>query len=199
MNAQELDAIVARHNLNEHPFYRAWQAGVLPRYKLVAYASEYAPFIEAIELGWRSLGEHDHAASEREHAGLWDDFRAALGPRLDSSCPEARGLVDEARRSFADPAESVGALYAFESQQPSTARSKLDGLRAHYAVGEGATSYFRIHADEYWERDELRRRVAQLPPDAYARARDACERVCKAMWLALDGIMATSEPAMAIG
>src|ERR1700704_5613053 len=103
MDAHELDAIVSRHDLNEHPFYRAWQAGSLPRSKLAAYASEYAPFIQAIELGWRSLGEHDHAAVEREHARLWNSFREALGPPSEPSCPEARALVEEARRAFADP------------------------------------------------------------------------------------------------
>jgi pyrroloquinoline-quinone synthase len=189
MNAHELDAIVSRYDLNEHPFYRAWQAGTLPRCKLAAYASGYAPFIETIELGWRSLGDHEHAAIERDHAQLWNSFREAVGPTSEPPCPETRALVEEALRAFADPSESLGLLYAFESQQPSTARSKLEGLHAHYALSEEQSAYFRVHANDYGEREYLRGRTAQLVPSEYARARDACERACRAMWLALDGIM----------
>jgi pyrroloquinoline-quinone synthase len=197
MDANFLDAIVANHDINEHPFYRAWRAGTLPRANLAAYASEYAPFVASIELGWSSLGCFGHAETEREHARLWDQFREALGATaaVHSACPEAKQLVDEARRSFADPVEAVGALYAFEAQQPSTARSKLDGLRAHvvqYAVPEDRCAYFREHADDYGEREQLRGLVARLTASERARAENACERVCKAMWSALDGIMRDS-------
>ena len=196
MIADLLDTIVARYDLNEHPFYRAWRAGTLPRTKLAAYAAEYAPFIGAIELGWRSAGDAEHAAAEREHARLWDEFRQALGPRVEASCPQAKDLVDEARRSFADPVEALGALYAFEAQQPSTARSKLEGLRAYYDLPEDKSAYFRIHADDYGERELLRGLVAGLTSGDGERASGACERACKAMWAALDGIMGESVPSM---
>jgi pyrroloquinoline-quinone synthase len=192
MNANSLDAIVARHDLNEHPFYRAWRAGTLPRARLAQYASEYAPFIGAIERGWRCLGRADHAAAERDHARLWDEFREALGPCGESTSMEAKDLVDEVNRCFGDPVEALGALYAFEAQQPSTARSKLDGLRAHvasYGVPEDKSAYFRVHADDYGEREQLSVLLERLTPSDRARAARACERACKAMWSALDGIM----------
>jgi pyrroloquinoline-quinone synthase len=192
MNADDLDQMLACHDLNEHPFYRAWRAGTLPRSKLAAYAADYAPFIEAIELGWRSLGDHEHAAAEREHARLWNDFREALGPTGEESCVEAQALVDEARRAFADPVESLGALYAFEGQQPATARSKLDGLRAHYDFADERAAYFRVHADDYGEREHLRRLTGRLTSNDFVRAKDACERTCRAMWSALDGIMGSA-------
>jgi len=197
MDANDFDAITRGHDINEHPFYRAWREGTLPRAKLAAYACEYAPFIASIELGWSRLGCFDHAAAEREHARLWGEFRDAFGsaPSGHSACPETKALVDEARRSFADSVEALGALYAFEAQQPSTARSKLDGLRAHvvkYAVPEDRCAYFRIHADDYGEREKLCRLLAGLTPSDLARAGAACERLCKAMWSALDGVMSES-------
>jgi pyrroloquinoline-quinone synthase len=196
MNAHHFDAIVARYDINEHPFYRAWRAGTLPLSKLAAYASEYAPFIDAIEGGWRCLGEDDHADAEKEHARLWGRFRDALGPTTGQSpCPEARALAASTRQAFTDPVESLGTLYAFESQQPSTARSKLDGLREHYAVAEQATEYFRMHADDYGEREHLRGLAARLTARDQARAHEACERACKAMWAALDGIMGECQAA----
>jgi pyrroloquinoline-quinone synthase len=195
MSTEEFDSIVTRHDLNEHPFYVAWRAGTLPRAKLAAYASDYAPFIESIEIGWRTLGRHDHADGERRHAQLWHRFREALGTSSAAPCPEAQALVAEARRSFGDAPEALGALYAFESQQPSTARSKLDGLRAHYEMDDETAAYFRLHADDCREREELRALAARLAPVELARARAACERACEAMWSALDGLLRECEAA----
>jgi pyrroloquinoline-quinone synthase len=203
MNANELDVIVARYDLNEHPFYQAWRAGTLRPATLGVYASEYAPFIGAVEQGWRTLGDGEHAAEERGHAALWERFRDALGASGAGSCDEVgpgaspsttRALADAARRAFAEPVSAVGALYAFEAQQPSTARSKLDGLREHYALPEAATAYFREHADDYGERDRLRHEYDALSADGAARARLSCEEMCRAMWAALDGILAATQP-----
>ena len=189
MTHEEFDRIVARHDLNEHPFYRAWRAGTLPRAKLASYSSEYAPFIETIEGGWRALGCDEHADEECEHARLWHRFRDALGGTSDVSCPEAQSLAEMARGAFADPVASLGVLYAFESQQPATTRSKLDGLRAHYAVDEDASAYFRLHADDYGERETLRALAGRLSPSELERAQAACETACVAMWSALSGIL----------
>jgi pyrroloquinoline-quinone synthase len=194
MNASELDVIVAKYDLNEHPFYRAWRAGKLSRATLGAYAAEYAPFIGTIELGWRTLGDVDHAAEEREHAHLWERFRGALGSSAAARCDAAAALAETARAAFSAPPSAIGALYAFEAQQPSTARSKLDGLREHYAVSGDAAKYFEDHADDYGERESLRRKLGSLTADGAARAREACETTCRAMWAALDGILAANEP-----
>jgi pyrroloquinoline-quinone synthase len=194
MNANELDAIVARYDLNEHPFYQAWRAGTLRPETLGVYASEYAPFIGAVEQGWRTLGDAEHAAEEREHARLWERFRDALGPSGTPGCQETAALAETARRAFEETASAAGALYAFEAQQPSTARSKLDGLREHYALPENATAYFREHAGDYGERDKLRRQLDALSADQAARASLSCEDLCRAMWAALDGILAATQP-----
>jgi pyrroloquinoline-quinone synthase len=190
MQTAELDAIVAHHDLNQHPFYRAWRAGALPREALARYATEYAPFIEAIGRGWRTLGENTHADIESGHADLWRRFREELDAPGHTSCAQAVALVAHAHRAFAHPDSAIGALYAFEAQQPSTARSKLDGLRERYALTEAGMAYFRHHADDYRERDELRARLAALSPSSLATAQEACEAMCRAMWSALDGVMA---------
>jgi len=200
--ADELDGIVAQHPLNEHPFYRAWRAGTLTRAALRAYAADYAPFIAAVESGWRTLGEDSHATEEREHARLWHCFRDALGvPEPSERRPnlQAAALTAHAARVFSEPATALGALYAFEAQQPSTARSKLDGLRERYGLSADAAAYFRAHADDYGERDRLAARAEKLSRAELALARGACEQTCRAMWAALDGAMddATDECAMA--
>jgi pyrroloquinoline quinone (PQQ) biosynthesis protein C len=189
MIASQLDAVVARYDLNTHPFYQAWRAGTLPRAALATYANEYAPFIRTIERGWSILGDAAHAAEERQHAALWDDFRDVFGAREAARCPEALVLEAEFLRSFADPDAAIGALYAFEAQQPSTARSKLEGLREHYALTGQPTQYFQLHADEYGERDRLRELTGSAAPSVVL---SACERACRAMWSALDGILKTA-------
>lgn len=197
MDATELDAVVARYDLNQHPFYQAWRAGTLPRAALALYAAEYEPFIGAIEQGWRTVGAGDHADSEREHAGLWASFRTALGATTETSCPEARALAEQAGEAFSDPIQALGALYAFEAQQPSTARSKLDGLRAHYDLPEEALVYFELHAGDYGEREQLRNRIDAVDAASKGRAIAACERICGAMWGALSGILAQGAPPLA--
>jgi pyrroloquinoline-quinone synthase len=187
---EALDDLIAKHDLNEHPFYRAWRMGTLPRAALARYAAEYAPFIATIASGWEALGDGDHAMTEREHAGMWARFREALGASEATACGEARDLAAQAQRDFQERSTSLGALYAFESQQPKTTRSKLDGLQQHYGVSEDA--YFRAHADDYGERDRLAKMIEHLDEGERARAIDACERTCQAMWSALSGVMAAA-------
>jgi pyrroloquinoline-quinone synthase len=190
MSTHALDALVAKYDLNLHPFYSAWRAGTLPRSALASYAVEYAPFIAAIAEGWATLGDDDHAGEERAHSRLWNEFRDALGAKGDPSCDEARALLDEVKGAFATKATALGALYAFEAQQPSTTRSKLDGLREHYGITGEAARYFALHSADYGERDMLRERAAALSPVERESAEQACERTCQAMWTALSGILA---------
>jgi pyrroloquinoline-quinone synthase len=199
MTADALDALVAKHDLAGHPFYRAWREGTLRREALSAYAVEYAPFIELIADGWATVGEDVHAAQEYAHAGMWETFRAGLGsrgepgegapPSKETGCPEAHALLEEARTSFWDRADAIGALYAFEAQQPATSRSKLDGLRDHYGISGDAAAYFAAHADDNGEREMLRAHFAKLSAEEREAAMRSCERMCLAMWNALSGIL----------
>jgi pyrroloquinoline quinone (PQQ) biosynthesis protein C len=97
-------------------------------------------------------------------------------------------LVSTAERLFASRAEAIGALYAFESQQPRTAQSKLAGLDTHYALPEIAKRYFATHAGDTHEAQKLGAMAETLTPAEFARAADACESLCKAMWRGLDGV-----------
>ncbi len=183
----ELDLAVAAHDLNQHPFYRAWREGTLPRETLARYAAEYSRFIATLPEGWASLGYAAHAEEERHHAELWNQFETALAARPDA-CEEVDALVAETSKAFASRATAIGALYAFEAQQPATAKSKLDGLREHYDLGAAGEAYFALHADDYGEKDTLGAEMMKLSSDDRAIAVAACERTCRAMWRALDGV-----------
>jgi pyrroloquinoline-quinone synthase len=190
---KELDDIVARYDLNQHPFYQAWRAGTLPLERLTDYAAEWAPFIGMLDRGWERIGEPDYAAEEREHDELWTDFRTALGAGSEARRPHSRTLAAVGKNAFASVPEALGALYSFEVQQPATADSKLAGLRDHYAgtVDEAGQEYFRVHAIETDEPAMLASRIDALTDDEFARARTACAVFSAAAWGALDGVYYT--------
>jgi pyrroloquinoline-quinone synthase len=185
-----LDAAIGEYPLLEHPFYQAWRDGTLPVESLATYASEYGAFIGAIDQGWATVGEHDHAAEERRHAELWSTFARAFGAEVgEPAIPEVGTLLETSRRLFADPATAWGALYAFEAQQPGTSAEKLGGLIAHYGVDEAsdATEYFRVHAADYHEADGIVGALDTSPEIADA-AVAACAEMSRALWDALTGV-----------
>jgi pyrroloquinoline-quinone synthase len=188
---EELLAIVDRHDLNRHPFYTAWREGKLPAEKLSLYAVDYDAFVGNIAEGWETLGFEDYATEEREHHRLWDEFSSAVasGGAL-SPRPQALILADVSRRLFESRPEAVGALFAFEAQQPETATVKLDGLREHYGFDQRAEKYFEEHAGKWHEVEALKHEVAKLSDEEFSRAKCACAILGAAMWLTLDGVLA---------
>ena len=189
----ELDEIVRQFDLNQHPFYQEWRAGTLPVERLAEYSDEWAPFIGVIDRGWDRIGYPDYAVEEREHDELWTRFRAALGATGDMTRPQSRTLLAVGEHAFASVPETLGALYSFEVQQPSTASSKLAGLRSHYAgtVGEDGQRYFVEHAVETDEPAMLARMIEGLSDGEFARAKTACAVFSAAAWGALDGVYYT--------
>ncbi len=186
---EQLDAIIAQFDLNTHPFYQDWRMGKLPIEKLRDYSGEYARFVGTIDEGWDQIGETKYADEERYHEQLWAQFQAEIAAGAPSGRPQTETLVTAARNAFALKAEAVGALYAFEAQQPHTSRSKLDGLIEHYSISDAGQEYFKVHADDVQEAEDLRQHyVAKMTDDEFARAKGACAVVCAAMWSALDGI-----------
>jgi pyrroloquinoline-quinone synthase len=190
---EELDAIVAQFDLNQHPFYQEWRAGTLPIERLRDYADEWAPFIARLDAGWDRIGEPAYAAEEREHDELWTRFRASLGADGDAQRPQSATLLAVGENAFASVPEALGALYSFEVQQPATAQSKLAGLREHYAgtVDDDAQRYFVEHAVETDEPAMLAAKIDALTDGEFARAKTACAIFSAAAWGALDGVYYT--------
>ena len=187
------DEVIARHDLLRHPFYVAWAEGTLPVSALLDYAREYGAFIATIGQGWEAIGDPAAARVEDRHARVWERmFATALGtavgaPRVDA----VSRLVDVARQSFVAKTSALGALYAFEAQQPSTALTKLRGLREHYhQLPESCGEYFRLHDDDYGEAALLGRQLDALEPAEQQQAVDACDRMGRALYDALTGIHA---------
>ncbi len=182
---------IDRWSLLESPFYQAWSAGTLSLDALRAYATEYGAFIALVPKGWESHNDPVVADEERAHVELWRRFAKALGADIGRPRSTAiQKLVNTADRLFSEKATSLGALYAFEAQQPATTRSKLEGLRAHYALPETAEAYFIIHADDDSEPKLLLERMERLPRQDRERAVEACREMCQTLREALDHLAA---------
>jgi pyrroloquinoline-quinone synthase len=188
---QVLDEIIESKCLLKHPFYQAWNMGTLTKGDLAVYATQYGEFIDTIAMGWQAVGDEDTANEEREHAVLWTDFATGLNaPRpAEARLPQIDELVTLARATFGNRPQALGALYAFEHQQPATAQSKLEGLRRHYNLPAPAEVYFEVHVNDEDEPRWLAEQMERLSDAEFEAARDACERMAGALWLGLDGVL----------
>src|SRR5713226_8888872 len=162
-----MDAAIAEKSLLKHPFYQDWQAGKLSRESLQLYAAQYYRHVEAFPKHLRVLAERADASLKpvvlenlaeeedpaRPHPQLWREFAEALGVSeediLDSpSLPGTQNVVHTFRDICANRSvsEAVAALYAYESQVPEIASTKIDGLRRFYGISDAkGTAYFSVH------------------------------------------------------
>lgn len=166
---EKIDAAIAEKNLLKHPFYQDWQAGKLSRESLRLYAAQYYRHVEAFPKHLRVLAARadeslkpvilENLAEEENPAGphpqLWRDFGAALGVSEDDitsspSLPGTQNVVHTFREICANRplAEAVAALYAYESQVPEIAATKIDGLHRFYGITDTkGTAYFSVHEE----------------------------------------------------
>ncbi|HEX2698203.1 MAG TPA: iron-containing redox enzyme family protein, partial [Anaerolineales bacterium] len=175
---QELNEIVEKWNLLNHPFYQAWSAGTLPVEALQVYAREYGAFIETLPQGWRTLNDAETAHEEKEHAEMWHAFSKSLNaPSGSPDIEQSISLAQTARSLFALPATALGALYAFEVQQPATAKSKLDGLKKWYNIEQSGEKYFEAHSVNWHESEKILAQINALPFEEQEHALEACAKM----------------------
>lgn len=186
---QALDSKIADYNLLNHPFYQAWSAGELPLEALRSYAREYGAFISTVPKGWETLEETEFAQEEIEHIDLWADFAAGLDTAVaEAQIPQVKTLMRTAHELFSERTTALGALYAFEAQQPETSQSKLTGLKAFYQLPKSVEPYFETHSHNEHETEKLIEHIGTLPSDSHATVVQACEKMSVALWDALTGI-----------
>lgn len=164
---RRLDEATRDKRLLEHPFYRAWVAGTLTEDDLAFYATQYWRQVEAfpgylesvatrIDDGSARKSIEENLADERDddHPGLWVRFAESLGRDRDALAstpaePETTTCV-AAFKSATEKGSvpfALGALYAYESQTPEVAETKVTGLREHYGIAGAAAEYFELHGE----------------------------------------------------
>jgi pyrroloquinoline-quinone synthase len=197
-----LDAVQARWNVLEHPFYERWSAGELCRDDLARYAGQYRHAVvalaEAADRAAHAANSAEraelaaHAGEEAAHVALWDAFAGAAGTDgLQAAEPETAACAQTWAGDGRDLLGHLVALYAIESAQPEIARVKADGLREHYGFASGpATAYFDLHVERDVEhaaegRALIMQRLDGADEDALVAE---AERTLRANWALLDGV-----------
>jgi pyrroloquinoline-quinone synthase len=133
------------------------------------------------------------------HSDLWLDFATGMGGdaeavRTSETVAEVKELIATFRDIAANgsTAEALAAFYAYESQVPRVAKTKMEGLQNLYGADAKTCSYFKLHqtADvhhsQVW-RNNLDAELASHPEQS-ERAIAAAVTAAKALWRALDGI-----------
>jgi pyrroloquinoline quinone (PQQ) biosynthesis protein C len=196
---QRVESARERWNVLRHPFYRRWSAGELTADELARYSGQYRAVVAAIaQLSDRAADAapdrpelRRHAAEERGHVRLWDEFvGAAGGDRAAEATPETAACVS-GLSAEADLVELLARLYALESGQPEISRTKREGLLQRYGYDDGAgTAYFRIHEQLDSEHAaEARELIEELAGDEDEdRVTAAAESAFRANWRLLDGV-----------
>jgi pyrroloquinoline-quinone synthase len=206
-------------NVLEHPFYQRWSAGELSAEELDFYAGEYRHAVVALaqasdsaaaKVGPRHRrGLERHAAEERGHIVLWDEFAAAAceeASQRESVEREPLGETERCARAWTagdDALEHLAVLYAIEASQPEIAKTKLEGLVERYGYSpEGpAVEYFELHATLDVEHARLARElIEELMSAEELEAREQADRMAECAkaalrgnWELLDGVHARFE------
>ncbi|HEV2619620.1 MAG TPA: CADD family putative folate metabolism protein [Acidobacteriaceae bacterium] len=221
-----LEARLDTYDLLKHPYYQAWSNGERTRDDLREYASEYWHHVSAFpaylstlhsslpdgqlrRTVLENLADEEGLADGRPHSDLWMDFARGMGAnesdvRARKLAPETQALVARFRATMHhSPAAALAALYAYESRVPAIAKTKAEGLAAHYEADATTRRYFTVHttADvehaQVWH-DALEAELAAHPEQADA-ALNSAEEAARALWAALDGVEQARQTRIATG
>lgn len=163
-----VNAIIKERHLLTHPFYVRWSQGKVSMEALQEYSRQYYHYEAALPSFLTAALEHvteeparsavaevleDESSNPKPHAEMWLDFAAGLGVsarEVKSSEPSVQTInLVETYRSLCSRGqeEAIGALYAYESQQPEVAEAKAAGLVEFYDVNDtSALSFFKLHS-----------------------------------------------------
>ena len=199
---ERLDTVRDRWDVLRHPFYRRWSEGELAREELAFYAGEYRHAVIALAEASEAAADaceaavraelEQHAAEERAHVSLWDEFAGAVG--ADNRRAPLAETAECARswKAASHELDGLMVLHTVESAQPAISETKLAGLVDHYGMvaGTAATAYFEVHAELDHEharqsRELLEDRVSEADVE---RLLGAAEGALKGNWALLDGV-----------
>jgi pyrroloquinoline quinone (PQQ) biosynthesis protein C len=151
---------LADRQLLSHPFYQRWEAGHLSREELRSYAEQYRYFETMLPAFLESLAEQLPEGTSRDavrdnlrdetappsHLELFEMFATFYGARAVTISPAMAELLTAYEVVLEHgSASALAGLWAYESQGAAIAKSKSEGLRAHYGVENDAATFWDAH------------------------------------------------------
>ncbi len=188
----------------DHPFYQAWVAGELSQGDLQDYAKAYFAhvlafprYVSAVHSRCEDLESRrqllanliDEEAGEDHHPELWLRFAEGLGESRDAVVEHVdiatTELVDKfLARTTSSYAEGLGALFAYESQIPEVANTKIESLKNTYGVTDERTlAFFNVHAEtDVYHSQALADQLDGLSEEQGTRAQEAARECAQGLW-----------------
>ena len=182
----KIDNLIEKHHLLNHSFYKAWNAGELPKETIREYAAQYFQhvslfprYLSAIhsncddiktrQLLLENLNEEEQG--KENHPELWMRFAEGMGntrKNVNEIAPikETEELVKIFKKLSKSEKYHIGlaALYCYESMQPEISETKKDGLQKFYNINDEDTLKFftvHMHADK-WHRKVVRNIIKKV-------------------------------------
>ena len=208
-----IESRIAERNLLRHPFYQAWTRGELSRPALRDYARQYYHHVAAFPTYLSALHSHtedqkarrqilanlmDEEAGNPNHPELWLRFAESTGLSRDEVSnaklwPETEKLIRAFRSICRDAsvAQGIAALYAYETQIPKVAESKIEGLESFYGLNTSeALDYFRVHIEADREHSRVERELlkATLDEENVPSVEASVDTVLNSLWDLLSGV-----------
>ena len=197
----------AHLHLLKHPFYQAWMEGTLPLEVLQNYAIQYYHHVDRFPryLGaihsqcentvqrqkiLENLNDEEGTKFGLSHPELWLQFAEGLGvKRADVLATKPGQAIQNVAATFFQNArssfqEGIGALYAYESQVPEIAESKIAGLKSQYGIHDAKTlEFFEVHRQADVEhRAVILAMLESLSPQEKLQAQDAAKAAALSLW-----------------
>tara|TARA_B100000886_G_C20358350_1_gene464059 strand:+ start:450 stop:1118 length:669 start_codon:yes stop_codon:yes gene_type:complete len=182
----KIDDLINKHHLLNHSFYKAWNAGELPKETIREYAAQYFQHVSMFprylssihsncdqiktrQLLLENLNEEEEG--KENHPELWMRFAEGMGNTRETvnetnPLKETKELVETFTNLSKSEKYHVGlaALYCYESMQPEISDTKKDGLQKFYGINDEDTLKFftvHMHADK-WHRKVIRNIIKKV-------------------------------------
>ena len=208
-----LDRRIESRSLLTHPFYQAWQAGILSQDDLRAYARQYyffeanfprflssihsrCPQREVRQTILDNLWDEEHGKDN--HRAMWLAFCRGLGLAeaevvASSIHPQTQQLLDTYTNicGGASFQEGLAAMYAYEAQVPAVSLEKIRGLVENYGFQRDASlQFFEEHStlDEEHSAREAAGIIAHTGLQDEPAVESALQKALDAWWGFLDGL-----------
>ncbi len=211
---EQLDRLIEDRSLLKHPFYQTWQAGELTLEALKGYACQYyhhvlafPTYVSGTHANCDDLPDRqellenlvEEEQGPNNHPELWLKFGEALGltrsELIESTLlPETTALIETYRRITKDTpfVRGISALYAYESQVPEVAGTKMDGLKRFYGIDTpDGLRFFVVHHSLDVEHSKVTRNMVAkyaTTEETQEEATDAVDEATQALLSFLDGV-----------